>query len=437
MTMNDGREDVRRAAEELAERLPDALAPLARLAYNYRWSWLPGGPELFQAIDAERFALTNQNPVRLLQEASTRRSAARRRRRRACSSGPPRSRRRSRPTWTGRPTRRSIPARPVAFLCAEYGIHVSMPIYSGGLGALAGDLLKEASDCAVPIVAVGLMYRKGYFRQRIDAGGWQHEYWIDTDPQRLPAALVTGAGRPAADDRGPDLRRRRDRADLARRRRPRAAVPARHRPPRATAPLERWITARLYESDEHIRVAQYVLLGAGGVRALTALGIEPGVIHLNEGHARSRRSSSRAQELALRRGARRSGSPRRASGPCSRPTRRCRPATTPTPPSRWRTRSAASSRPARGRPVDEVIALGRTASRGRRRAVRRHAGGAADEPRRQRRQPPPRRGGARDVAAAVARARGGRGADRPRDQRRPRPDLDRDADARAARPPPR
>ena len=85
------------------------------------------------------------------------------------------------------------PAHPVAFLCAEYGVHVSLPIYSGGLGALAGDLLKEASDRAVPMVAVGLMYRKGYFRQRIDASGWQHEYWIDTDPERLPAALVTGA----------------------------------------------------------------------------------------------------------------------------------------------------------------------------------------------------------------------------------------------------
>ena len=83
------------------------------------------------------------------------------------------------------------PAHPVAFLCAEFGVHVSLPVYSGGLGALAGDLLKEASDRAVPLVAVGLMYRKGYFRQRIDASGWQHEYWVDTDPERLPAALVT------------------------------------------------------------------------------------------------------------------------------------------------------------------------------------------------------------------------------------------------------
>src|SRR5205823_4705442 len=82
---------------------------------------------------------------------------------------------------------------PVAFLCAEYAVHVSLPVYSGGLGALAGDLLKEASDRAVPLVAVGLMYRKGYFRQRIDASGWQHEYWVDTDPERLPAALLTGA----------------------------------------------------------------------------------------------------------------------------------------------------------------------------------------------------------------------------------------------------
>ena len=70
-------------------------------------------------------------------------------------------------------------------------MHVSLPVYSGGLGALAGDLLKEASDRALPMVAVGLMYRKGYFRQRIDASGWQHEYWVDTDPDRLPAALVT------------------------------------------------------------------------------------------------------------------------------------------------------------------------------------------------------------------------------------------------------
>src|SRR6516165_9505628 len=194
--MNDGREDIRRAAEELAGRLPDALAPLARLAYNYRWSWLPGGHEVFQAVDAERFELAGQNPVRLLQEASARSL------RRAAGDEGLLERIAAVEAQVKadleRPPYASIdPARPVAFLCAEYGIHVSLPIYSGGLGALAGDLLKEASDRAIPMVAVGLMYRKGYFRQRIDGGGWQHEYWVDTDPQRAPAARVLdGEGKP-------------------------------------------------------------------------------------------------------------------------------------------------------------------------------------------------------------------------------------------------
>ncbi len=283
MTMNDGREDMRRAAEELAGRLPDALAPLARLAYNYRWSWLPGGPELFASVDPARFALTNQNPVRLLQEASA--GALRR----AAADGALLERAATIEAQVkadlDRPPYPSIdPARPVAFLCAEYGLHVSLPVYSGGLGALAGDLLKEASDCAVPLVAVGLMYRKGYFRQRIDAGGWQHEYWIDTDPQRLPAALVSGAGDGPLTIEVPiydaEVTAQIWRVDVGR-------IPLflldTDLPENGA--VERWITARLYESDEHIRLAQYVLLGAGGVRALTALGFEPGVIHLNEGHA--------------------------------------------------------------------------------------------------------------------------------------------------------
>jgi glycogen phosphorylase len=283
VTMNDGREDVRRAADELAERLPDALAPLARLAYNYRWSWLPGGPDVFMAIDRERFVLTNQNPVRLLQETSAgalRRAAADDGLLERIATVEAQVR-----ADLERPHYPSIdPARPVAFLCAEYGVHVSLPVYSGGLGALAGDLLKEASDCAVPFVAVGLMYRKGYFRQRIDAGGWQHEYWIDTDPQRLPAALVTGPGEQPLTIELPIydsvVTAQIWRVDVGR-------VPLflldTDIPENGL--VDRWITGRLYEADERMRLAQYVLLGAGGIRALTALGIEPGVIHLNEGHA--------------------------------------------------------------------------------------------------------------------------------------------------------
>jgi starch phosphorylase len=289
-TLADGREDVRRAAAELAERIPGPLAPLARIAYNYRWSWSPGGPELFAAIDPHRFELCAQNPVRLLQESPShvlKRAAADAgllERAAALQDAIAVDLDRA-PAIGLEPAVEPIdPARPVAFLCAEYGVHVSLPVYAGGLGALAGDLLKEASDRALPFVAVGLMYRKGYFRQRIDAAGWQHEYWVDTDPERLPAALVRGRdGQPVTitvpiyDAR---VTAQIWRIDVGR-------VPLflldTDVPP--NGPLERWITARLYESDRDTRLAQYVLLGVGGIRALRALGIEPSVVHLNEGHA--------------------------------------------------------------------------------------------------------------------------------------------------------
>jgi starch phosphorylase len=281
--VRDGREDIERAIDELAERLPESLAPVARLAYNYRWSWLPGGAELFASIDRERFELSLQNPVRLLREASSRAL------KRAAADAPLLARAAELESLVRadleRPATGAVdPARPVAFFCAEYGVHVSLPVYSGGLGALAGDLLKEASDRALPMVAVGLMYRKGYFRQRIDASGWQHEYWVDTDPQLLPAARVT------TEDGCPltvvvpiydtEVLAYVWRVDVGR-----VPLYLLDTDISRNGPVERWITGRLYESDPTTRLAQYVLLGAGGVRALAALGIEPGVVHLNEGHA--------------------------------------------------------------------------------------------------------------------------------------------------------
>ena len=163
-------------------------------------------------------------------------------------------------------------------------MHRSLPVYSGGLGALAGDILKEASDRALPLAAIGLMYRQGYFRQRIDAGGWQHEYWVDTDPERLPAALVTGAdGEPltiTVPVRDMQVTAQIWRVDVGR-------VPLylldAERPENDLA--ARWITSRLYIGEPDARLAQYILLGVGGTRALAALGIEPGLVHLNEGHA--------------------------------------------------------------------------------------------------------------------------------------------------------
>ena len=271
-------------AADLAGRLPDALAPLARIAYNYGWCWYPGGTDVFRSIDEGRWELCGENPVRLLQEASGEALA------RAAGDRALRARVASLEDAFAADVRRPpavgpvAPERPIAFLCAEYGVHQSLPIYSGGLGALAGDLLKEASDRALPLVAVGLMYRQGYFRQRLDVSGWQQEYWIDIDPGRLPAALVRAPdGRPltiTVPIGGREVSAQIWRVAVGRV--PLflldADVPENGR-------LERWITSQLYVADPVTRLAQYALLGVGGVRALAALGIEPALVHLNEGHA--------------------------------------------------------------------------------------------------------------------------------------------------------
>src|SRR4051812_14752010 len=279
-----GRRDLERAAEALATRLPEPLGVLAQIAYNYRWAWDPDGPDVFRDIDADRWERVAENPVKLLQEAAAdklqaaardddlpARAHAPKQRIAADLARPPHS-------------EAATPERPIAYFSAEYGFHVSFPVYSGGLGALAGDILKEASDRAWPLAAIGLLYRNGYFRQRIDAGGWQHEYWVDTDPDRLPAALVTGEdGTPitiSVTVGEVDVVAQIWRTEIGR-------VPLflldADRP--ENSETARWITSRLYIGDEDTRLAQYMLLGVGGVRALEALGIEPSIVHLNEGHA--------------------------------------------------------------------------------------------------------------------------------------------------------
>jgi starch phosphorylase len=280
----DGSADVQRAASALAERLPQPLSPLARLAYNYRWSWAPGGHELFAAIDAERFELCARNPVRLLQESSQ----AALERAAADESLVARAHELQallEAELSSPPAAGSLdPGRPAAFLCAEYGVHVSLPLYAGGLGALAGDLLKEASDRRIPLVAVGLMYRRGYFRQRVDASGWQQEYWLESDPERLPAVRVSRAdGAPLTVEvpiGGQSVSAYVWRVEVGR-----VPLYLLDADVPSNGPLERFITARLYDADPQTRLAQYVLLGVGGVLALRAVGIEPGVVHLNEGHA--------------------------------------------------------------------------------------------------------------------------------------------------------
>ena len=289
-----GADDVSRAVALLAARLPAPIRPLARVAYNYRWSWAEHGPDLFRRIDPFRWELAGENPVRLLSDTpdpildqagrddelidgAWRLDALLSRE----LALPPASPSPASPA----PSDAAFgPERPIVFLCAEFGVHASLPIYSGGLGVLAGDILKEASDRRIPMVGVGLMYREGYLHQRLDDSRFQREFWIPTFPERLPAAIVTN------DDGEPltvtvEIRNRPVvlqvwRVDVGR-------VPLylldAERPENSR--VDRWITARLYVSDRQVRLAQYVLLGIGGLRALRAMGIEPAVLHLNEGHA--------------------------------------------------------------------------------------------------------------------------------------------------------
>jgi len=272
-----GDDDLERAAESLAAKIPAELAPLAHAGYDFAWSWMPGGREVFRTIDPGRYWFYSGNPVQVLEQtpvsrlrelaaddAFVERAHALEARIRAHRERP------------------DAEAPSVAFVCAEFGVHRSLPIYSGGLGVLAGDILKESSDRALPLVGVGILYGKGVFRQRIDPNGWQQEFWTDVDANALPLALVTRDGAPIRVNvpiRGRDVVAQIWCARIGR-------VPLylldAQVPENGT--LERWISGRLYVGDPAIRLEQYALLGIGGIRALGQLGLAPDVVHVNEGH---------------------------------------------------------------------------------------------------------------------------------------------------------
>ncbi len=281
--MLPGDSDIARAVAELAATLPEALRPLARITYDYRWSWAADGPAVFEAVDPDRWARTGCNPRRLLCE--THPSMLERAARDAAFVARVHRLAQELDADRARPWREGAirAEHPVAFCCAEFGLHGSLPIYSGGLGVLAGDILKEASDLALPMVGIGLMYRTGYFHQRIDVTGYQHEYWLDADPERLPCVKVTGAdGRPVTvvvPIDGEDVTAQVWRVDVGR-----VPLYLLDTDLPVNSQVGRWVTSRLYESNRAIRLAQYAVLGVGGVRALRVMGIVPAVYHLNEGH---------------------------------------------------------------------------------------------------------------------------------------------------------
>jgi len=277
-----GAQEAEERAAEIAWRLPPALAPLARIAFDYRWSWDPDGPELFRALDPHAWELNARNPLRQLADLTPHAASI------AASHRPTLERiARLAHVLEDDRARPEMPIEglggPVVFVCAEFGVHPSLPIYSGGLGALAGDILKAASDLALPVIGVGLLYRKGYFQQRVDRTGLQHEYWTQIMPDRLPTVQVRDESGAPLTLSFPFFEREVAfhvwRAEIGR-----VPLYLLDAELEENDPVDRWITARLYEGNPLTRLGQYGLLGLGTVRALHALGIEPGVLHFNEGH---------------------------------------------------------------------------------------------------------------------------------------------------------
>jgi starch phosphorylase len=261
--------------------LRDALSAIAD---NLAYSWIPGARGLFADLDFERFESLDHNPVALLAELSDDDLA------RALTAEYAERVQRvlealrfelERPSWW---EQRSEDERfCVAYFSAEFGLDESVPIYSGGLGVLAGDHLKSASELGLPLSAVGLFYRHGYFRQQLDESGWQTERYADNDPSRLPLTLETVS--PVveiADDSGHlvPVRAQVWRVDVGRVRLFLLDTDVDGNPDWA-----RSITDKLYGGDRQHRIRQELVLGIGGVRALRGLGVEPTVFHMNEGHS--------------------------------------------------------------------------------------------------------------------------------------------------------
>jgi starch phosphorylase len=261
---------------------------LYALARNYWWCWQPEVVAIFQDLDPVRWRQLDHNPILLLDEFTPDQLELRGREAVLHSRVNYAYRRwqeymSSKHTW-GDTHAGVLGHNPVAYYSAEFGIHESLPNYSGGLGVLAGDHLKSASDLGVPLVAVGLFYQEGYFSQQIDETGWQREIYPYVHNMRLavkPAVTPTGEKVivQVQTRKGP-IYAQAWQADVGR-----IKLFLLDCDVEQNTPEDRKLTARLYGGDQRIRIRQELLLGIGGTRVLTALGYQPCAIHMNEGHS--------------------------------------------------------------------------------------------------------------------------------------------------------
>jgi starch phosphorylase len=261
-------------------RLPESLLALEELAMNLRWSWDGRTRDLFRWVDPQAWDETEGDPVAVLGRVGRDRLSE-------LEDDPgfrtfmeevhsDLRRYLSAPLWF---QNRTSPLRAVAYFSPEFGIAEAVPQYSGGLGVLAGDHLKAASDLGVPLVGVGLMYRQGYFRQSLDSEGWQRERFPDLDPHAMALRLVEDV-RVALDLAGQPLVAQVWRAEVGR-----VRLYLLDSNVEENAAAEATVTDRLYGGGTEHRLRQEILLGVGGVRALDALGEATQIFHSNEGHA--------------------------------------------------------------------------------------------------------------------------------------------------------
>lgn len=266
--------------------LPARLDVLTSIASNLRWSWDPRAVELFRWIDPEAWERAGHDPAQTLGLITRERFEELEQDGPFMSflSGVEEDLRRylEEPRWFQ--GRKGSPLQQVAYFSPEFGVSEALPIYSGGLGVLAGDHLKAASDLGVPLVGVGLLYRQGYFRQALNADGWQQERYPELDPHAMPLTLLTGAdGDPLKIE--VDLAGNPCVAQLWRAQVGRIPLLLMDCDVEENDAEEREITDRLYGGGTEHRLKQEIVLGIGGVRALDAAGFRCDVFHSNEGHA--------------------------------------------------------------------------------------------------------------------------------------------------------
>jgi len=258
------------------------------LARNVWWSWDPDCIALFRDLNPTRWRKLNQNPIALLSEMPmveierraselvlhSRINYCYRRQQEYLNADQ---------TW-GAANAGVLKPRPVAYFSAEFGMHESLPIYSGGLGVLSGDHIKSASDLDIPLIGIGLFYGQGYFRQLLDGDGWQREEYLQTDINHLPMHPAIGkSGEPVVVEvhtRGGPIKAKVWQIKVGR-----IDLLLLDSNVEGNAPEDRELTSRLYGGDGRTRIRQELLLGVGGFRALKAMGVSPSALHLNEGHS--------------------------------------------------------------------------------------------------------------------------------------------------------